>query len=91
MLRSNPITNAVNFRLGLPAWRPSKAQIKTARRIARPLVFMLCLVPFAWLVAQFFQGHLGVNPIQTLLRELGNWALRFLLIGAFYPRLCSGR
>ena len=81
MLGSNPFTTAVTFRLGLPAWQLSKAQIKTVRRIAKPLVFTLCLVPFAWLIAEFFQGQLGANPIQTLLRELGDWALRFLLIG----------
>ena len=51
------------------------------RRVAKALVFTICLVPFAWLVWEFFQGQLGVNPIQTLLRELGDWALRFLLIG----------
>ena len=78
-----PSTNtlAIISGLGLPAWRPSKAQVKTLRRIAKALVFVLCLVPFAWLVTEFLTGQLGVNPIQTLLRELGDWALRFLLIG----------
>ena len=80
-LLSNPITSAVSSRLGMPWSRPSKAQIKASRRVAKALVFTICLVPFAWLVWEFFQGQLGVNPIQTLLRELGDWALRFLLIG----------
>ena len=81
MLQSNPITSALSSRLGTPWSRPSKAQIKALRRIAKAMVFTICLVPFAWLVWEFFHGQLGVNPIQTLLRELGDWTLRFLLIG----------
>ncbi len=81
MHQSNPITSPVSSRLGTLWSRPSKAQIKVLRRIAKALVFTICLVPFAWLVWEFLQGQLGVNPIQTLLRELGDWALRFLLIG----------
>ena len=81
MLQSNPITSALSSRLCTPWSRPSKAQIRALRRIAKAKVFAICLVPFAWLVWEFFHGQLGVNPIQTLLRELGDWALRFLLIG----------
>ena len=81
MFQSNPIAAALTSSLDPQTWRPSKAQIKTVRRIAKALVFTLCLVPFVGLVAEFFQGQLGANPIQTLLRELGDWALRFVLIG----------
>lgn len=81
MFISNPITIAVVSGLGLRGWSPSKAQTKTMRRIAKALVFTTCLLPFAWLVWDFFQGQLGANPIQTLLREIGDWALRFLVIG----------
>ena len=81
MQLANTIARPMPFSLVLPVWRPSKAQVKTLRRVAKVTVFVLCLVPFAWLVNEFLNGQLGVNPIQTLLRELGDWALRFLLIG----------
>ena len=81
MFVSNPISIAVAARLGYLGWPPSKAHMKTARRIAKALVFTICLLPIAGLVLDFFQGQLGANPIQTLLREIGDWALRFLVIG----------
>ena len=81
MQQSNTIARATISSFGLPAWRPTKAHVKTLRRIAKTFVFVLCLLPVAWLAAKFYYGQLGVNPIQTLLRELGDWALRFLLIG----------
>lgn len=46
----------------------------------RSLVFLICLSPFLWLLYGFFNGHLGVNPIEALVRELGIWTLRFLLL-----------
>jgi len=46
----------------------------------KPLVFALSLLPLAWLVWQALFGSLGVNPVETLNRFLGDWALRFLLI-----------
>ncbi|MGE5506499.1 MAG: sulfite oxidase heme-binding subunit YedZ [Actinomycetota bacterium] len=50
------------------------------RRLAKPVVFVACLGPLAWLVWQAFFGYLGVNPIETVNRFLGDWALRFLLL-----------
>jgi sulfoxide reductase heme-binding subunit YedZ len=47
----------------------------------KPIVFLICLAPAIWLGAGLFMGWLGVNPIETLLRELGQWALRFILLG----------
>lgn len=46
----------------------------------KPLVFGVCLVPFAWLVWRIAHGDLGTNPIETLNRYTGDWTLRFLLI-----------
>ena len=44
-------------------------------------VWLACLFPLAQLIVLLFQGELGANPIEKLTRSLGEWALRFLLIG----------
>ena len=46
----------------------------------KPLVFVVCLLPLAWLGGRLVLGELGANPIEALIRGLGDWALRFLLI-----------
>ncbi|MEM7195195.1 MAG: protein-methionine-sulfoxide reductase heme-binding subunit MsrQ [Pseudomonadota bacterium] len=43
-------------------------------------LFVLALVPFAWLLFGLFNGSLGPNPVETLTHETGDWALRILLI-----------
>ncbi|SCA55468.1 Sulfoxide reductase heme-binding subunit YedZ [Candidatus Terasakiella magnetica] len=47
----------------------------------KPLVFMVCLLPILWLVYGVFTSQLGANPIEYILRDLGDWTLRFLLLG----------
>ena len=37
-------------------------------------------MPLAWLGWGLWQDALGANPIETLIRSLGRWALKFLLI-----------
>lgn len=49
-------------------------------RWLKPAVFALSLAPLAWLVWHALFGYLGVNPIETVNRFLGDCALRFLLI-----------
>lgn len=51
-----------------------------ARRRDKPLLFALCLLPLAWLVALAATDGLGANPIEAINRFLGEWALRFLLL-----------
>jgi sulfoxide reductase heme-binding subunit YedZ len=46
----------------------------------RPLLHLLCLTPLAWLVYAAFNNLLGANPAETLIRALGDWALRGLLL-----------
>ena len=48
--------------------------------LAKPLVFVLCLLPLAWLVYGASAGQLGANPAEALIRGLGDWALRFLCL-----------
>ena len=47
---------------------------------AKPVVFALCLLPFAWLVRGIVADALGANPAEHLLRATGDWTLRFLCI-----------
>ncbi|WP_289282283.1 MULTISPECIES: sulfite oxidase heme-binding subunit YedZ [unclassified Methylophaga] len=43
-------------------------------------VFFICLVPLIYLIWGLFTENLGANPVETLTRNSGLWALRFLLI-----------
>ena len=44
------------------------------------VVFLLCLVPLAWIAWKFQHDKLGVNPIRELEIETGLWTLRMLAI-----------
>ncbi len=46
----------------------------------KPLVFVACLAPLAWLVVAAASNALGANPAEALIRGLGEWALRFLCL-----------
>jgi len=45
---------------------------------AKPLLFALCLLPFAWLFHGAWADTLGANPAEALIRSTGDWTLRFL-------------
>ncbi len=66
---------------GAPA-RTRRRSAKQAwiRYLAKPAVFIACLLPLAWLAWQASAGALGANPIEAVTRALGDWALRLLLI-----------
>ena len=44
-------------------------------------VWLGCLAPLGWLGWRLLSGDLGANPIETLIRQLGVWGLRLLLVG----------
>ena len=48
--------------------------------LAKPVVFLLCLLPFIWLFYGAFTNNLGANPAEYLIRATGDWTLRFLCI-----------
>lgn len=50
-------------------------------RVNFALVILACLAPAGWLIWRLFQGDLGANPIETLIRQLGVWGLRLLIAG----------
>ncbi|MBX3666715.1 MAG: sulfoxide reductase heme-binding subunit YedZ [Burkholderiales bacterium] len=48
--------------------------------LAKPLVFIAALAPFAHFVWAVFADALGPNPAEALIRGTGDWTLRFLCI-----------
>ena len=48
---------------------------------AKPIVFLLAVTPLAWLVWGGLNDGVGANPIEAMNRFLGDWGLRFLVIG----------
>ncbi len=50
------------------------------RPVAKPLLFFICLLPFAWLVYNVITQNLGANPQEALMRATGDWTLRFLCL-----------
>jgi sulfoxide reductase heme-binding subunit YedZ len=50
------------------------------RWIAKPAVFIACLLPLAALILRIVDNDLGANPVETLNRYTGDWTLRLLLV-----------
>lgn len=49
----------------------------------RPCVFVIAALPFSWLTFAALtdpSAHLGANPAERLIRDSGEWALRFLCL-----------
>jgi methionine sulfoxide reductase heme-binding subunit len=49
-------------------------------KAAKPLLFVLCLLPLAWLAYGVLADQLGANPQEALIRSTGDWTLRFLCL-----------
>lgn len=47
---------------------------------AKPVTFLLCLLPLAWLVYATLANQLGANPAEALIRATGDWTLRALCL-----------
>jgi methionine sulfoxide reductase heme-binding subunit len=60
---------------GLAALRPL-----LLRPAAKVVLFVLSMLPFAWLLYGVFTGNLGANPTEYLTRSTGDWTLRFLCL-----------
>ena len=56
--------------------------IRQIRFVWKPLLFAVCLVPFALVITDALEitGRLGANPVEEILDRFGNWGLRLLLI-----------
>jgi sulfoxide reductase heme-binding subunit YedZ len=64
------------------AVRPGGSRINRwlGHRAAKPIGFVLALLPFAWLFWAAFSNQLGANPAEALIRSLGDWTIRFLVL-----------
>ena len=49
-------------------------------KAAKPVIFLLALLPFAWLAWGALTNNLGANPAEYLIRSSGDWTLRFICI-----------
>jgi sulfoxide reductase heme-binding subunit YedZ len=54
--------------------------IRFIQRVYKPFIHFLALIPLGLLVSGFIFHSLGVNPVETMTRETGQWGLRLLLI-----------
>ncbi|MBT9386650.1 protein-methionine-sulfoxide reductase heme-binding subunit MsrQ [Pseudooceanicola sp. CBS1P-1] len=54
-------------------------------RVLRPVpawpLYILAVLPPAWLVWGLFQGRLGVDPVKTMEHQMGLWALWLIIAG----------
>ncbi len=55
-------------------------QLQLVERVLKPAVFIIALIPFAYLLWGFFTGGIGANPVNEFIRETGLWGLRLLLL-----------
>ena len=46
----------------------------------KPVLFVMALLPFAWLFHGAWADTLGPNPAEALIRGTGDWTLRFLCL-----------
>ena len=63
-----------------PAARVQRARPALLHPAVKSLLFMLCLLPLAWLVYGAAADALGANPAERLIRATGDWTLRFVCI-----------
>lgn len=67
--------------------RPARPKAKSflLHPAAKAIVFVLCALPFLWLLrgavlSVFGTNVLGANPAETLIRATGDWTLRFVCL-----------
>ena len=49
-------------------------------RSAKPALWLLCFLPFVWLVWGAANDALGANPAEYVIRATGDWTLRLLCV-----------
>ncbi|HET9694063.1 MAG TPA: protein-methionine-sulfoxide reductase heme-binding subunit MsrQ [Steroidobacteraceae bacterium] len=67
----------------MPPDRTAPRPASLRSRGDKPLAFLLCALPLAWLAGRTFEVGsltLGPNPVEALIHGLGSWGLRLLLL-----------
>jgi sulfoxide reductase heme-binding subunit YedZ len=59
---------------------PSRKRNALLHPAAKPVLFVLALLPFGWLFYGALANQLGANPAEYLIRATGDWTLRFLCL-----------
>ncbi len=68
------------------------AQSKVWTRLPSWLIYPVGMIPAVYLFYAAFTNQLGADPLDALENELGEWALKFLVLGLlFTPLLKIGR
>ena len=61
-------------------------KVKRSRLIFKPMIFVASLIPLGWLIFALYSDtvlgtkYMTADPIQKLDRELGDWALIFIIL-----------
>jgi sulfoxide reductase heme-binding subunit YedZ len=50
------------------------------RKLIKPLVFAIALLPLAWILFRVVNNDLGPDPAEELAKLTGIWAIRFLIV-----------
>ena len=82
MDRATATLTAAAPRAARPRPRPRPLLLRPAAKV---VLFVVCLLPFAWLLrgavlSTLGENVLGANPAEALIRATGDWTLRFLCI-----------
>ena len=66
--------------LRLPSTLLATLRAALRSRWAKPVLFLICLGPMAWLLRGIWLDDLGANPAEFLIRATGDWTLRALCL-----------
>lgn len=50
------------------------------RLLIKSVIWLCCITPIAFLLWQLFTDQLGANPLEVVIRRLGEWGLQLLLL-----------
>ncbi|QHE88005.1 sulfite oxidase heme-binding subunit YedZ [Hydrogenophaga sp. BPS33] len=77
---TSPIQPSASTHLRTASGGGSRIHRWIGHRAAKPVGFVLACLPFVWLVWAALSDQLGANPAEALIRALGDWTLRFLVL-----------
>ena len=53
----------------------------------KPIIFFILLMPSIYWFIKFFTGQMGINPIDAIIRELGEFSLQLMILTLFVTPL----